>query len=182
MTPLVHTVGHSIRGREEFIDILRAAGVPLLVDVRRYPRSRRHPHFSREALSGALAEAGIAYRHEEDLGGHREPLPGSPNTAWKEDAFRGYADHMATPAFQAALERVLAAPPGTAVMCAEADPLHCHRRLLADALVARGARVVHLLGAGRSSDHVLHPRARVAPDGRVTYPAPPPRQGDLFES
>ena len=179
---LVYTVGHSIRGREEFIDILRAAGVALLVDVRRYPRSRRHPHFSREALSRALEEAGLGYRHEEDLGGHRVPLLGSPNPAWKEDAFRGYADHMSSRAFQTALGRVLAAPPGTAVMCAEADPLHCHRQLLADALVARGARVVHLLGAGRSSEHALHPRARVGADGGVTYPAPPPRQGDLFGS
>lgn len=179
---LLHTVGHSTRGREEFIDLLRAAGVTLLVDVRRHPRSRRHPHFSREALSRALDEAGIAYRHEEDLGGHRAPVPGSPNTAWREEAFRGYADHMATAAFQAALGRVLAAPPGTAVMCAEADPLHCHRRLLADALVARGARVVHLLAPGRSSEHAFHPRARVAPDGGLTYPASPPRQGALFDS
>ena len=185
MTPqagVVSTVGHSTRGLVEFVDLLRAAGVTLLVDVRRYPQSRRHPHFSREALSRALEEAGVAYRHEDDLGGHREPLPGSPNTAWREDAFRGYADHMATPAFQAALGRVLAAAPGTAVMCAEADPLHCHRRLLADALVARGARVVHLLKAGRSAEHALHPRARVAADGGVTYPAPLPRQRDLFGS
>ena len=187
MTPppsgtVVFTVGHSNRALGELLQMVRAAGAPLLVDVRRYPRSRRHPHFSREPLAGALAAAGIAYRHEEDLGGHREPRADSPHTAWSEDAFRGYADHMESAAFQAALLRVLEGPPNAVVMCAEADPLHCHRQLLADALLARGARVVHLLGGDGRSVHVLHPRALVGPGGRVAYPAPPPKQRALFGS
>ena len=106
-----------------------------------------------------------------DLGGHREPTPGSPNTAWRAAAFRGYADHMATPAFAAALARVeeAAAARPTAVLCAEADPAKCHRQLVADALIARGARVAHILGPGRMEDHVLHPAARVTPRGGIVY-------------
>lgn len=140
----------------------------LLVDVRRHPASRRHPHFSREPLARGLAAAGIGYTHEPDLGGHREPRPDSPNTAWRLPAFRGYADHMRTPEFAAALARV-AALPHAAVMCAEAQPSKCHRQLLADALTLKGLRVVHLLEPGRAQDHVLHPRARPAADG-IVYP------------
>jgi uncharacterized protein (DUF488 family) len=169
------TVGHSTRPIEELLDMLRGSGVRLLVDVRRYPVSRRYPHFSRPALSASLAAAGIDYGHEVDLGGHREPAPGSPNTAWRAAAFRGYADHMATPAFAAALARLeeAAAARPTAVLCAEADPTKCHRQLVADALVARGARVVHILGPGRTEDHVIHPAARVTPRGGIVYGPPP---------
>lgn len=153
--------------------------MPLLVDVRRFPGSRRHPQFAREALSRALEAAGIAYRHEPDLGGRRQPRPSSPNGAWRNDAFRGYADHMATPDFAAALERLLQSPAGTAILCAEAVPWRCHRQLIADALVARGAEVSHILGPGRRQPHALHADAHVAPGGAVTYPARG-RQGGLF--
>jgi uncharacterized protein (DUF488 family) len=156
--------------------------VPLLVDVRRFPVSRRHPQFSRDALAAALDAAGIAYRHEPDLGGHREPRPDSPNTGWRNAAFRGYADHMATPAFAEALARLLAAPPRTAVMCAEGDPARCHRQLIADALVARGIAVQHLLAPGRAETHLLNPRARVGPDGTLSYPGTAGRQPSLFDS
>lgn len=165
---LVHTVGHSTRVLAELVDVLREGGVRVLVDVRRFPASRRHPQFNREALARGLGAAGIAYVHEPDLGGHREPLPGSPNTAWRNPAFRGYADHMATAAFAEALARV-AALADAAVMCAEAEPAHCHRQLLADALVSRGHRVVHLLAPGRSEEHRLHPRL-VVHDGVWRYP------------
>ena len=154
--------------------------MPLLVDVRRYPGSRRHPQFEREALARALEGAGIEYRHEPDLGGHRQPRADSPNTAWRNAAFRGYADHTATPEFQQALARLLAAPPRTAVMCAEAVPWRCHRQLIADALVARGVDVRHILGPRRVEPHVLHGDARVAPDGRVAYPRSPRSQRSLF--
>lgn len=167
---MIHTVGHSVRPIADFVALLRKAGVRTLVDVRRYPVSRRHPQFSREALRAALLAAGISYRHEADLGGHREPRPGSPNTAWRLDAFRGYADHMATAPFQEALAR-LASLELAAVMCAEAKPGECHRQLLADALVARGLTVRHLLGPGRSEDHRLHPRAQLRPDDTLVYPA-----------
>jgi uncharacterized protein (DUF488 family) len=159
--------------------LLRESEVRLLVDVRRYPGSRRHPQFAREALSRALAEAGIAYRHEPDLGGHRRPRADSPNTAWRNEAFRGYADHLASPEFAQALERLLEAPERTAILCAEAVPWRCHRQLIADALVARGVEVRHILGPGRVQAHALHAEARVE-QGRVTYPGPPRRQRPLF--
>jgi uncharacterized protein (DUF488 family) len=167
--PLVHTVGHSTRPLDELVAILRDAGVRTLVDVRRHPVSRRHPQFGRDALAAGLGRAGIAYVHEVDLGGHREPRPDSSNTAWRNPAFRGYADHMASPEFQRALGRV-AALSGAAVMCAEALPERCHRQLLADALVCRGVTVRHLLARGRAEEHRLHPRAVCSHD-TVLYPA-----------
>jgi uncharacterized protein (DUF488 family) len=166
---LVHTVGHSTRPLGELVELLREAGVRTLVDVRRHPVSRRHPQFGRDALAAGLRAAGIAYVHEPDLGGHREPRADSPNTAWRNAAFRGYADHMATAAFAVALARV-AALADAAVMCAEARPERCHRQLLADALVCRGVRVRHLVAPGRSEDHRLHPRA-VCMENTVSYPA-----------
>jgi len=169
----VFTLGHSTRSAEELIALLQEAGVELLVDVRRFPGSRRHPQFGREALAAALAAAGIEYRHAPDLGGRRSPRPDSPNTAWRVAAFRGYADYMDSPEFQAALSRLAAAAAErpTAILCAEAVPWRCHRRLIADALVARGVPVVHLLAPGRREPHALHPDARPLPGGRLVYPA-----------
>jgi uncharacterized protein (DUF488 family) len=168
---VIHTIGHSTRRIEELLSMLREAGVKLLVDVRRFPVSRRHPQFGKDRLAGSLAGGGIGYRHEEALGGHRTPRDGSANTAWREDAFRGYADHMASVEFQAALDRVLAraADTGVAVMCAEGDPMHCHRRLLSDFLVARGAEVRHILAPGQAQPHALHEAARLLPDGGIVY-------------
>ena len=168
---MIFTVGHSTRPQDELIAILKEVGVELLVDVRRFPGSRRHPQFGQEALRAGLGAAGIAYRHEPDLGGRRDPRPDSPNTAWRVAAFRGYADHIASREFQSALERLVAPPQiPTAVMCAEALPWKCHRQLIADALVARGVEVVHLLGPGQRQTHMLHPAAVGRPDGVVTYP------------
>jgi uncharacterized protein (DUF488 family) len=178
---VIYTVGHSTRPQEELITILKEAGVELLVDVRRFPGSRRHPQFGKEALRAGLAEAAIAYRHEPDLGGRRDPRPDSPNTAWRVAGFRGYADHMASPEFRAALERLIVPAAGpAAVMCAEAVPWKCHRQLIADALVARGVEVVHLLGAGQRQPHSLNPAVVPRPDGVLVYvkgpgaSAPPP--------
>ena len=170
---MIFTVGHSTRAQEELIAILKEAGVALLVDVRRFPGSRRHPQFGKERLRAALAAEGIGYRHEPDLGGRREPRADSPNTAWRMAAFRGYADHMASPEFASGRERLIAEqalPP--AVMCAEALPANCHRQLIADALVARGVEVVHLLAPGRRQPHVLHSAAVAGPDGILVYPGP----------
>jgi uncharacterized protein (DUF488 family) len=166
---VIHTVGHSTRAIADFIALVREGGVRTLVDVRRQPFSRRHPQFSRDALARSLHDVGIAYVHEVDLGGHREPLPDSPNTAWRNDALRGYADNMASPAFQAALARV-AALEHAVVMCAEANPQDCHRQILADALVACGVDVRHLIAPGRAEAHVLHPRA-VRRGDVLVYPA-----------
>ena len=178
----VFTIGHSTRGIEEFIALLRGNGIELLVDVRRFPGSRRHPQFGRDELAASLADAGIAYRHEEALGGRRagDPSAGpSPNTAWRQASFRAYADYMATPPFRAALERLMAdaAVRRPAVMCAEAVPWRCHRRLITDALLARGVPVFDIIGPGPAAPAVLSPHAVVQGDG-VIYPATP--QADLF--
>lgn len=174
------TIGHSTRPLAELLALLTEFGVTTLVDVRRFPASRRHPHFNGPALAVSLSAIGIAYVHEPDLGGRRDPSPRSPNTAWRLAAFRGYADHMATPAFEAARDRLLAlaAAGRPAIMCAEAVPWRCHRQLIADALVARGAEVRHILGAGQERRHELNPTARAGTDGRLTYSAAAP--GRLF--
>ena len=178
-TPTIHTVGHSTRTSVELLAVLDEAEVKLLADVRAFPSSRRHPHFNRDALSVWLPEAGIGYTHMPGLGGRRDPVPGSPNGGWRERAFQGYADHMASPEFQTALEQLEAQARGvpTAIMCAEAVWWRCHRRLIADALVARGWRVEHLgIGQG-SAVHELPAFAVVEPGGLVRYP---PAQGSLL--
>ena len=182
----IYTVGHSTRPAGELLDLLAAHGVARLVDVRRFPGSRRHPQFARDALAAALAGRGIEYVHEPDLGGRRAPRPDSVNTAWRVEAFRGYADHMASPEFARALERLIAwsedANPGkrTAILCAEAVPWRCHRRLIADALTARGVEVRHILGPGEAEVHTLSPDAQVLTDGRLVYPGAGGEQGRLF--
>lgn len=145
------------------------------MDVRTVPASRRVPWASGDALSVTLAEHGIAYEHAPALGGLRKPKPGSRNTALRSGMFRAYADHMATPEFQAALSHLLskAAQSPTVVMCAEAVPWRCHRNLLADAAVARGADVVHLLGPDSIKPHELSKLARVVA-GVPTYPGEEP--------
>ncbi len=165
MAGRLFTAGHSTRPIAELLAMLAEPGVELLVDVRRFPGSRRHPQYSRDALAASLAAAGIGYRHEPDLGGRRQPLPGSPNAAWRVAAFRGYADHMETAEFGAALARLLrsAEEAPAVILCAEAVPWRCHRRLISDAAAARGWEVVHLLAPGRSERHALDPNARVVP-------------------
>ena len=170
----VFTIGHSTRALDDFVALLAENSVGELVDVRRYPGSRRYPHFSRDRLHASLAEHGIAYRHEVDLGGHREPSPDSPHTAWRIPAFRGYADHIATPAFRKALRRLVdgALRSPTAVMCAEALPERCHRQLIADVLVTGGRPVRHILGPGLTAEHAVHPGARVTAEGALVYDRP----------
>ncbi|MGZ4143659.1 MAG: DUF488 domain-containing protein [Actinomycetota bacterium] len=152
---MVFTIGHSTRPVEELVEMLRAHGVTLLVDIRRFPGSRRHPQFNSAALARALSDAGIGYEHAEALGGRRAPVPGSPNTGLRNAQFRGYADHMATQEFSTALDRLIERSEGTdlAVMCAEAVPWRCHRSLLSDALVARGIEVRHIMGVGEAPVH-----------------------------
>lgn len=180
MKPVLYTVGHSTRSLDELIDVVRAAGVEALVDVRTAPGSRRHPQFGREALAGGLRAAGIAYRHEKALGGFRRPRTEvTDNAGWEHPAFRGYADYMATAEFATALERLEseARERPTTVMCAEAQWWRCHRRLIADALVVRGWRVLHLGLRPDPVEHELTPFAVVGPDGTLRYP---PAQGMLI--
>src|SRR5437667_2201245 len=171
----IWTVGHSTRPIEELLKLLAAADVQLLADVRRFPGSRRHPQFNQEALAASLADAGIEYRHFVDLGGRRSKrLPDSPNTGWRVEQFNAYADYMQSPEFLAALDELMAVAKKqpTAIMCSEALPQKCHRRLIADALIARDWQVRHLLTPTRIEDHQLTPFARVE-GTKVTYPAEP---------
>lgn len=170
----IWTIGHSTRSADEFVALLRASGITGLADVRTIPKSRRYPHFAREALAARLTQEGIEYRHFPVLGGLRKPRPDSPNGAWRNDAFRGYADHMQTPAFGRAVDELLefAGHRTVAVMCAEAVWWQCHRMLLADALVARGVDVQHIMsqrGEAEMKAHRLTPFARIAA-GEVSYP------------
>ncbi len=181
MAPL-YTVGHSDREAGAFVDLLREVGISLLVDVRRYPGSKRHPHFNEGSLAEALSAAGIDYRHQEALGGYRNPRDESPHTALSRAGFRAYADHMDSELFQGALARLLEDAERTtvAVMCAEADPERCHRRMIADAAAARGLSVVHLLDPGAAREHELDERATVRDDGTLLYADPNDAQHDLF--
>lgn len=181
----VYTIGHSTRTIEQFVGLLKEHGIELLVDVRRFPGSRRHPQFGSVPLAASLAEEGIGYVHAEALGGRRSSDASggpSPNGAWRHSAFRAYADYMATPDFQRAVERLihLSRERTAVIMCAEAVPWRCHRRLITDALLARGIPVLDVTGPGAASPAVLSPHAVVHPDGGVTYPEPGGAQADLF--
>jgi len=167
------TIGHSTRPADAFLTLLRAHGVTTLVDVRTIPRSRRNPQFAREALAESLARASIRYVHMPGLGGLRRPRPDSPNTGWRNAGFRGYADYMATAAFETNLAALVAeaARAPLAFMCAEAMPWRCHRSLIADALTVRGLAVEHILSASTTEPHRLTPFARVE-GTTVTYPSP----------
>lgn len=170
-------IGHSTRTMEQLVELLRSCGVVTLADIRTIPRSRRNPQFARESLSRALPEAGIRYVHLPSLGGLRHARKDSPNGAWRNAGFRGYADYMQTGEFEAGLVelRALARDGPVAVMCAEAVPWRCHRSLLADALYARGVVVEHIAGKGRTQPHRLTPFA-VRDGRRITYP--PAVQGE----
>lgn len=168
----VYTVGHSTRSLGELVELLRSFEIVALVDVRTIPRSRHNPQFNSDALPGGLASHGIRYFHIPRLGGLRRADKQSPNTGWRNASFRGFADYMSTDAFEAGLADLRACCDlgAVAVMCAEAVPWRCHRSLIADALLARGAQVDHITGVGRASPHRLTPFARIH-GGRVTYPA-----------
>jgi uncharacterized protein (DUF488 family) len=183
---IIFTIGHSTRSFDEFVAMLSAHEVKAVADVRRFPASRRHSHFNRESMASALDMHDIEYRWFEDLGGRRTPLPldESHNTAWRVDAFRGYADYMQTPEFAHALATLESFSLGrpVAIMCAEALEWRCHRRLIADALAARGWTVRHIHSAdpAATTDHLLPDFARIT-NGRLTYP-PPASPPDLFSS
>jgi uncharacterized protein (DUF488 family) len=167
---VIWTIGHSTRPLDEFIGLLRGERIELVVDVRRYPTSRMHPHFNAEALDRSLSAAGVRYAGYPELGGRRSARPGSTNTRWRNASFRGYADYMETPAFDAALTRLMAeaADARTAIMCAEAPWWRCHRALIADALKARGMEVLHIMG---EKDPTVHPYTSAASvvDGELYY-------------
>lgn len=172
MARTLFSAGHSSHALDAFVGLLHGAGITQVADVRRWPRSRRHPHFDDDALAVELAPRGIAYTHLPELGGHRTPQPGSPNDGWAEEAFRGYADHIGSAEFARGLGRLeeLAAARPTAVMCAEGGWERCHRRLLCDVLAVRGWEVRHLGPDGRVEAHRVADFA-VVEDGLPRYPA-----------
>ncbi len=167
----VLTIGHSTRTIEDFIQTLQAYGVTRVVDVRTVPRSRHNPQFSQDFLPRSLMESGIGYVHLPALGGFRHTTRDSRNLGWRNESFRGFADYMETPAFGKGLREILrlARKDKLALMCAEAVPWACHRRLIADALLARGIRVNHILSSWRYEPHSFTPFAKVRAC-RVTYP------------
>jgi uncharacterized protein (DUF488 family) len=162
------TVGHGTLTEAAFGSLLTRADVDRLIDIRRAPGSRRHPHFGRDRLAGWVAALGIEYSWEPGLGGWRRPAPDSPNPALRNDSFRGYADYMRTPPFWTALDGVLAEAGSerSAVMCSEAVYWRCHRRLVADAAeLIREVTVWHLSHDGRLVPH--RPTDGVRVDGRL---------------
>ena len=180
MNPRVYTIGHSSRSAAELIERLKAEGVDLVVDVRRFPRSRRHPQFNIETLPAALAASGIGYHHAEALGGRRRrslEADASPNAGWREDGFRNYADYAMTAPFRLALDAVVASAETRtpAIMCAEALWWQCHRRIISDYLLVRGIDVIHILGPGETKPAALTPGAEPQADGTVHYPPAQPR-------
>ena len=167
----IFTIGHSTRTLDEFVDLLEAYGVTLVVDVRSVPRSRHNPQFNKETLPDSLKLAGVKYVHMPDIGGLRRAKPDSVNTAWKNKSFRGYADYMQTKEFTEQLLNLIAfARENTvAIMCAEAVPWRCHRSLISDALVVRQVNVKHILTKDNAITHRLSEWAKVE-GTKITYP------------
>lgn len=169
---MLHTLGHGTSAAEAFAARCREAGVGLVVDVRAFPGSRRHPHFGRDAMSGWLPTAGIAYRWLPALGGRRRRVPESKHVALRNESFRAYADHMESEEFLAGVEELLGVARETtaAVMCSESVWWRCHRRLLSDHLVlVRAEHVVHLMHDGRATDHVPTDGVRLDDAGALVY-------------
>ncbi len=153
--------------------LLKAHSIRLLVDIRTIPRSRHNPQFNQGPLRRRLKAAKISYLHMAGLGGLRRPLKDSPNKGWRNASFRGFADYMQTPEFGAALERLmrLGDKKRLAIMCAEGNPVRCHRSLIADALSVRGVAVMHISGMSSARPHSMTGFARVR-GTRLTYPPP----------
>jgi uncharacterized protein (DUF488 family) len=173
MSHTVWTIGHSTRSLEEFLGLLQRYDVEAIADVRSFPGSRKYPHFGQDALAAALRDHGYQYEWFKDLGGRRRPRADSPNTVWRNESFRGYADYMETPAFQEAMHelRQRSAKTRTALMCAEAVWWRCHRSMISDLLCVQGIRVVHILDAEHHTVHPMTGPARVV-DGRLSYAGP----------
>ena len=166
----IFTIGHSTHPIEEFLDLLRNHQIQVVADVRRFPGSRRHPQFGQENLSSALRQNGIDYVHFPELGGRRKARPDSQNTAWRVEAFRGYADYMQTDEFNNGMKRLLdiAHAKRTCIMCAEALWWQCHRGLIADWLKAKGHEVIHMLANGKTEEHPFTSAASLS-NGELSY-------------
>ena len=166
----IWTIGHSTRPLEEFLALLGEYRIETIADVRRFPGSRKFPQYGSDALAATLAEHGIGYHWLEILGGRRRVAADSPNTAWRNASFRGYADYMATPEFARGLDELLAiaCQSRTAIMCAEAVWWRCHRSMVSDALVVRGIEVIHILDDKHTAEHPMTAPARIL-RGKLSY-------------
>ncbi len=167
----IFTIGHSTRPLDEFLAILKAYAIELVVDVRTIPRSLHNPQFNSDVLAMSLGERGIAYEHMKSLGGLRHAKKDSPNRGWENASFRGFADYMQTKDFEEGLQGLIdaAQKKRTAIMCAEAVPWRCHRSLIGDALLVRGIVVMDIMSAKSVKAHELTSWARVM-NTRITYP------------
>ena len=172
----VWTIGHSTRSWSEFVALLRAHRVEAIADVRRFPASRKHPHFNGPVMQEALRADAVAYAHFPELGGRRSARKDSRNTGWRNASFRGYADYMETAPFKAAMVRLaaLAAHKRTAIMCAESMWWRCHRGLIADLLKSRGVEVLHITDAREAQEHPYTGAASIV-DGALSYAGQQPR-------
>jgi uncharacterized protein (DUF488 family) len=166
----IWTIGHSTLSIEEFVDRLKSFDIELLADVRSFPGSRRYPHFNQENLSSVLPEVQIRYQHFRELGGRRRARPDSLNVAWRNESFRGYADHMETAEFHGGIERLLAiaGKQRVAIMCSEAVWWRCHRSLISDYLKVKGIEVMHIMGSGKAEPHPFTSASRVE-NGELSY-------------
>ena len=167
---IIYTIGHSTRTEEEFIAILRSFKVELVADIRSYPGSKRYPHFNKENLQQSLSAQNIIYEHYPELGGRKKPAKDSTNTAWKNDAFRGYADYMETDEFKNGIRHLeeQASRYTTAYMCSEAVWWRCHRSLVSDHLKWKGWKVLHIMGENKSEEHPYTSPAKII-DGKLSY-------------
>ncbi|WP_413532181.1 DUF488 family protein [Empedobacter brevis] len=164
--PIIYTIGHSTHSLEEFLEMLNSFEIKVLVDIRRFPGSRKYPWFNKDNLEKVLKENQINYMHIEDLGGRRKPNPNSLNTVWKNESFRGYADYMETTAFTKAVTELekIAKAETTAFMCSEAVWWRCHRSMVSDYLKAKGWKVMHIMGIGKEEEHPYTSPAKVVGD------------------
>ena len=167
---IIYTIGHSIRPLEEFISILKSFDIQLLTDIRSYPGSKRYPHFNKENLEKSLSGHTIIYRHFPDLGGRRKAVKDSKNTAWRHEAFRGYADYMETEEFKKGIKELeaLSIKYRTAYMCSEAVWWRCHRSLVSDYLKSEGWKVIHIIAENKSQEHPYTSAAKIV-DGELNY-------------
>lgn len=166
----IWTIGHSTRSSEEFLNLLKSFTIKQLIDVRRYPGSRKFPHFNTENLKANLAQNNIAYLHLVELGGRRRANPDSKNTVWRHPSFKGYADYMETPDFKKAFKTLekSATAKHSAIMCSEAVWWRCHRSMISDQLKANGWEVIHIMGENQPQEHPFTKPAKIK-DGQLTY-------------
>ena len=166
----IWTIGHSTHSLKEFLEWFHAFQIEVLVDIRRYPGSRKFPHFNKESLTESLPKNDILYYHFESLGGRRKAKPDSVNQVWRHPSFRGYADYMETREFAGIIEELkdIASKRKTAIMCSEAVWWSCHRSMVADFLKAEGWEVLHIMGKDKTTEHPYTKPAKIE-DGKLTY-------------